>query len=91
MGALVEPGVVCEGYAKAFKIICDKINIPCVVVFGNYDETEDAAHMWNYVQMEDGIWYAIDVTWDDVDGEDGREIKYQYFIKGSKYFLYPKK
>lgn len=86
LGALVEPGVVCEGYAKAFKIICDKINIPCVVVFGNYDETEDAAHMWNYVQMEDGIWYAIDVTWDDLDGEDGREIKYQYFIKGSRSF-----
>ena len=21
--------------------------------------------MWNYVQMEDGKWYAIDVTWDD--------------------------
>ena len=21
--------------------------------------------MWNYVQMENGKWYAIDVTWDD--------------------------
>ena len=23
--------------------------------------------MWNYVQMEDGNWYAVDVTWDDQD------------------------
>ena len=86
LGALVEPGVVCEGYAKAFKIICDSVNIPCVVVFGNYDPLEDAAHMWNYLQMDDGKWYAIDVTWDDLDGENGQEIKYDYFIRGSKRF-----
>ena len=23
------------------------------------------AHMWNYVQLEDGKWYLIDITWDD--------------------------
>ena len=86
LGALVEPGVVCEGYAKAFKIICDTLNIPCVVVFGNFDPADDSAHMWNYIQMDDGKWYAIDVTWDDLDGENGREIKYDYFIKGSKHF-----
>jgi|GEM_PF-430319 len=86
IGALVEPGVVCEGYAKAFKMICDSINIPCVVVFGNYDPAEDAAHMWNYILMDDNKWYAIDVTWDDLDGENGLEIKYDYFIRGSKRF-----
>ncbi len=86
LGSLVEPGVVCEGYSKGFKLICDRLNIPCCVIFGNYNEEENAAHMWNYVQMEDGIWYCMDVTWDDLDGEYGREIKYDYFLKGTKSF-----
>lgn len=52
---------VCDAYAKAFKVLCDKFNIPCVLVDGisNGDE-----HMWNYVQI-DGVWYAVDVTWND--------------------------
>ncbi|MGN0574633.1 MAG: transglutaminase domain-containing protein [Ruminococcus sp.] len=85
LGALVEPGVVCEGYSKAFKLICDRLDIPCVVVFGNYDTTENVAHMWNDVLMEDGNWYAVDVTWDDNDG-DGSEFDHDYFLKGSKSF-----
>lgn len=86
-GALVDGNAVCEGYSKAFKIICDELDIPCVDVFGNWDKEESTAHMWNYVQMEDGIWYAIDVTWDDNDGKDGREIVYRYFLDGSLHFL----
>jgi hypothetical protein len=87
LGALVEPGVVCEGYAKAFKLICDRIGIPCVCIFGNYDQETATAHMWNYVQMEDGNWYGIDVTWDDYDGKYGYEIVYDFFLKGSKSFF----
>ena len=66
LGALVEPGVVCEGYSEAFKLICDRLNIPCVCVFGNLIEEDNAGHMWNYVKMEDGKWYGMDVTWDDL-------------------------
>lgn len=86
LGAVVEPGVVCEGYSEAFKLMCDRLDIPCVCVFGNLNVEENAGHMWNYVQMEDGIWYAVDVTWDDLDGDGGRELKYEYFLKGSKSF-----
>lgn len=86
LGALVEPGVVCEGYAEAFKLICDRLDIPCVCVFGNLKVEDNSGHMWNYVQMEDGIWYAMDVTWDDTDGKNGREVKYDYFLKGSASF-----
>lgn len=86
LGALVEPGVVCEGYSEAFKLICDRLNIPCVCVFGNLIEEDNAGHMWNYVKMEDGKWYGMDVTWDDLDGSGGKEVKYEYFLKGSKSF-----
>ncbi len=84
LGALVEPGVVCEGYSKGFKLICDRLGIPCVLVFGNYNRSTNTAHMWDYVQMEDGKWYAVDVTWDDLDNDD--VVKYQYFLKGSDSF-----
>ena len=49
---------VCEGYARAFKLVCDELDIPCVLACGG-------DHMWNCVQMEDGAWYAVDVTYDD--------------------------
>lgn len=59
---------VCEGYARAFKIFCDKLDIPCTVVTGwagSSPYTASEPHMWNLVQMEDGQWYAVDTTWDD--------------------------
>lgn len=49
---------VCQGYSYAFKMICDELGIPCTVGSGD-------GHMWNYVQTEDGNWYAIDATWND--------------------------
>lgn len=85
IGSLIEPGVVCEGYSEGFKLICDSLDIPCVSVFGNYDTSTDVAHMWNYVEMEDDKWYAVDLTWDDTDNEN--EVKYQYFLKGSTSFF----
>ena len=64
---------VCEGYARAFKLICDALEIPCVLVSGNANSEK---HMWNYVQMENGYWYAVDVTWNDSTGKNG------YFLVG---------
>ena len=65
-GRVGEQGPVCEGYARAFQVLCKALEIPCVLVDGeanNGSRTE--GHMWNYVQMENGKWYAVDVTWND--------------------------
>lgn len=86
LSAIVEPGAVCEGYSKGFKLLCDSIGIPNICVFGNYNESTATAHMWNYVRMEDGYWYAVDVTWDDYDGDYGYELVDTYFLKGSDDF-----
>ena len=57
---------VCEGYSRAFKVLCDKMGIPCILMSGIACTGGNVGgHMWNYVQMENGKWYAIDVTWDD--------------------------
>lgn len=87
LGSLVQPGAVCESYSKAFKLMCDRLSIPCVCVFGNYNEENKSAHMWNYVLMDDNKWYAVDVTWDDRDGKNGVEYNYTYFLKGSGSFF----
>ena len=61
-----EAGPVCEGYARAFKVLCDKVDIPCTLVTGmGYANGDSEPHMWNTVQMGDDKWYAVDVTWDD--------------------------
>ena len=68
-GALIENKAVCQGYAEAFKVICDYYSVPCILLTGTaVDDNGSGPHMWNAVQMEDGNWYFIDATWDD--GED---------------------
>lgn len=75
-GALVDGSAVCEGYAKAMKMACDRMGIPCVLIGGNANGED---HMWNYVQL-DGGWYLLDATFDDpVGGSPTRD----YFLKGS--------
>lgn len=91
-GAFVEKKAVCEGYAESFKIIMDKLNIPCVIVYGQgvdgSGNTE--AHAWNFVKMDDGVWYAVDCTWDDPiiigNGWVSPASRYRYFLKGSNSF-----
>jgi len=59
-------GPVCEAYARAFKVLCDAVSIPCVLVDGTaVTDSGSGPHMWNYVQMDDGKWYGVDVTWND--------------------------
>ncbi len=74
-GALVLGSAICEGYAKAFKLLCDRSGIPCEIVGGTVD---GEAHMWNYVQLG-GSYYLVDVTFDDAPGETG----YNYFLRGA--------
>ncbi len=78
-GVLYDTNAVCEGYAKTFKMICDREGIPCLCILGNFDEAALTAHMWNYVWL-DGAWYACDPTWDDALGN------LTYFMRGSDMF-----
>lgn len=79
-GALLDGLAVCDGYAKAFKILCDAAGIPCVVIAGTAIQNETTEpHAWNYVQMEDGLWYAVDTTWND----DGESASSAYFLLGA--------
>ena len=77
-GTFTGQSVVCEGYARAFKMLCDKAGIPCALISGTGN---GGAHMWNAVQMDDEKWYGVDVTWDDQSS-----IMHTYFLKPSTGF-----
>lgn len=68
-GSIGANGPVCEGYARALKVLCDQAKISCVLVDGNASAsgTGGEAHMWNYVQIGD-TWYGVDTTWNDPTG-----------------------
>ena len=73
-------GPVCGGYTSAFKGLCDALDISCVFVHAQ--EIFDPDHAWNYVQMEDGKWYAVDVTWND--GGNNAANRTKWFLVGGK-------
>lgn len=60
-GALVDKNAVCEGYSRAFALLCSKAGINSFLVRG---VSKGQNHMWNTVNI-DNAWYNIDVTWDD--------------------------
>ncbi len=68
---------VCEGYACAFRLLCDEIGVPCLSVNGS--TAFASRHMWNIVRLEDGKWYLVDVTSDDVEAY-GIDYYHSYFM-----------
>lgn len=63
-GALLDKSSVCEGYARAFKLLCDAVKIPCVVVSGTATNTNGQIenHAWNIVGYNSSNFH-VDVTW----------------------------
>ena len=90
-GQVGTEGPVCDGYSRAFKVLCDKLGIPCVLETGWAKTTASGTpgfHMWSLVQVG-GTWYGADITWDDpsvkgfVGAKSGRENE-NYLLVGSE-------
>lgn len=67
-GALINKSAVCEGYAKAYKLLLNAVGIESEMVI---NET----HAWNEVKLM-GEWYFVDITNDD------NNSCYCYFLLG---------
>lgn len=88
-GALCAGTAVCEGYARAYQMLLERVGVSCV-----YIESEAMLHGWNMVQL-DGAWYHVDVTWDDPlisngqgaahDGGFNADVSYAFFLKSDSY------
>ena len=70
VGPLIYGKSVCEGYARAFKYLCDSIKLPSVVVSGPAISPHgvEELHAWNIVKLNN-ISYHVDATWDSCIGD----------------------
>ncbi len=85
--ALIDGETVCAGYAKLFYEFMAELGIPCMYITGeatNNSRGTPENHAWNAVQLDDGKWYYVDVTWDDPqlngtsDYNDLQNLGYDY-------------
>ncbi len=74
-GALVNGKAVCDGYAKAFQLILNKIGYECAIISG---EAEGGRHAWNILKVGKDYYYC-DITWDDQEKEGKNYKCYDYF------------
>ena len=77
-GTLVEGYGQCEGYAKTFMWMMNKLNIPCVLCVGVKDT--GASHAWCQVKLHDGNWYNVDTVGNDpiLPVSDKMSLSYRY-------------
>ncbi len=79
-GALLNRRCVCDGYARAFRLLCDRLGISCIVVVGRGPmDGSGEGHAWNMVKL-DSVPYHVDVTWDSMN-TDGRLVKDFEFLR----------
>lgn len=77
LGVALNKGSVCESYAECYDYLSYLMNLNTLTVVG-YSKTQSSGHAWNYTEI-DGVWYGVDLTWDD-----GDKISYDYFLVSSK-------
>lgn len=66
IGALENGVAVCEGIAKAVKILCDALNIWCVIALSdnNPEKGIKYRHTWNIIKINKN-YYHLDATFDN--------------------------
>lgn len=81
-GALCLGKAVCEGYARATKLLLDLAGVECRLIDGqamNSNTGRYQSHAWNLVRI-DGQYYHLDTTWDDPVMNDGSQrLVHTYF------------
>lgn len=86
VGALLKKSCVCDGYARAFRLLCDYLNLSCIVVGGNSTQPEHPGpHSWNYVKLGNQV-YHVDVTWDSNLMANGCPVTDYYFLRSDPVF-----
>lgn len=62
-GGLIDKLVICGGYTDTFNLLARKAGLESIYVSGIVTESS-GAHAWNRVKV-DGVWKAVDTTWND--------------------------
>lgn len=61
-GPLLYGEAICQGYAYAYKYLCNRAGLWCITTSGG-------CHCWNLVMLEDGSTYNVDLTWADTGND----------------------
>ena len=63
---------VCDGFSKAFSMMCNMEGIDCVRITGRIykNGVYKGLHAWNKVRIGDD-WYIVDITWSVTKTEEG--------------------
>ena len=82
IGPLGQGVGVCEGIAKAVKVLLDELGVWCVIAIcgNNPDKGIKYRHTWNIVRVG-GVYYHLDATFDNTLGKNDQiqDIRYDYF------------
>ena len=83
-GVFKNKKAVCDGFAKAFLLMCGIEGIRAIRITGEYNNgVSSENHAWNKVYI-DGSWYNLDAT---MDSWHVRGSKTKYDIMSHGYFL----
>lgn len=87
-GPLLSKKAVCEGIAKLFKFLCDKLDIEAICVVGkDKKNVSETLHEWNIVKI-DGKYCQVDATGDIQVYRDNQKLLYMYFNLTDEEFFY---
>lgn len=82
-GSFITRKAVCEGFSRAYLLLCQRVGLKCVYVTGAMMTSTDPEtwgnHAWNLVEVDD-VWYLMDITG---DGGFPGMCGYSCFLLGS--------
>lgn len=80
---------VCDGFSKAYSLMCNMLGIDCIRIVGDALSSSGASggHAWNKVLFDidttDSVpaqYYLVDITWTEIMDEDKcEELSHTYF------------
>lgn len=90
---------LCESYANLIKVLCDRLQIPAVIING-YTKTDTRLigttpgiknHAWNAVYLDES-WHLLDATWAAGDETEYRKkwtfhFNDHYFLEDPNHFI----
>jgi len=86
VGALLNSACVCDGYARAFQLLCDNAGLHCIIVCGHTQMAEaKEPHAWNIVMLT-GQCYHVDVTQASAAAEKSSGCSTQFFLRSDQSF-----
>jgi hypothetical protein len=77
----------CQGYSEAFAALMIISGVETRIVSGKAFDSQMrfVPHAWNQVKIG-GIWYHVDVTWDDPIPDTGGVVLHNYLCRSDEFF-----